>query len=264
MKQSRYLIIRRVLQITILMLFATSSYFKWNILRGNYSSALFLDQLHLTDPYATLQMLLSGFIISSKIFIGALTVLVIYAFLGGRLFCSFVCPYNIISDTILFIRRKSSFFASINFKVSNTIRYYFLLLSLILSIVLGVKAFELVNPISILFRAIIFGIGSSWAVILGLVLFDLVVMKSGWCGHLCPIGAFYSIIGKFGVLKVYHKKDKCTLCNKCFDLCPEVHVLDIVGKRDGKIDLGDCTKCGRCIEICSDNALNFTNSYKKQ
>jgi hypothetical protein len=37
----------------------------------------------------------------------------------------------------------------------------------------------------------------AWAVLLAVFLFDLFVMRHGWCGHLCPVGAFYSLIGRF-------------------------------------------------------------------
>ena len=77
-------------------------------------------------------------------------------------------------------------------------------------------------------------------------------------GHLCPLGAFYSVIGKFSLLKVKHIKDNCTSCMKCFQVCPEEQVLDIVTKADGYIKSGECTNCARCIEVCHDKALKFS------
>jgi ferredoxin-type protein NapH len=130
-----------------------------------------------------------------------------------------------------------------------------------LSAIFAVAAFEVISPIGFLHREIIFGIGSGWAVILMLVFFDFGIVKNGWCGHLCPLGAFYSLVGRFGLLKVKHNKDNCTNCNKCFVVCPEVQVLSIVGKEDGFVTSGECTNCLRCIEVCDDDALNFSIKY---
>ena len=89
-------------------------------------------------------------------------------------------------------------------------------------------------------------------------LFDLFVLKNGFCGHICPIGATFSLLGKFSVLKVKHKVQNCTKCMKCIEVCPEKQVLDMIGKRDARVTQMACIKCGRCIDVCGDNALSFS------
>ncbi|MFT8144368.1 4Fe-4S binding protein, partial [Salmonella enterica subsp. enterica serovar Enteritidis] len=59
----------------------------------------------------------------------------------------------------------------------------------------GIAAFELVSPIGILHRGVIFGMGMGGAAVLSIFLFDLFAVKNGWCGHVCPLGGFYSLIG---------------------------------------------------------------------
>ena len=263
MKSKRFLITRRILQLTILLLFIIAHYIDLNILTGNYSSAKILDKVPLADPFAVMQMLFSGYLLKMDALWGALIILVFYMLAGGRVFCSWVCPYNMISDGILYLRRKLSFLNETNIRFSKRIRLYALVISLLMSTILGFAAFEMVNPISSFYRAMIFGVTASFVGVAVLVLFDMAIMKNGWCGHLCPIGAFYSLIGKWGVLKVYHDVRKCTSCNDCFKVCHEVQVLDIIGKEDGHILSDDCTKCGRCIEVCREDALIFTNRYKK-
>jgi len=264
LKNSKYLISRRIVQLSILLLFFGGNYFGWKILIGNYSSATLLDEVLLSDPYATLQILASGFIGATDLFIGALIVLLFYAVIGGRVFCSWVCPVNMLSDFSLWLRKKLELKSKSILKLSRNVRYYILALSFILSAIIGVAAFEIISPISIFHRAIIFGVGGSWAVILALFIFDLTIVKNGWCGYICPLGAFYSVVGKYGLLKVYHEKDKCTLCNKCFEVCPEVQVLSIIGKKDGYIKSGECTNCAQCIDVCDDDALKFSINYLKK
>jgi len=252
----RYLIARRLVQVGLLALFFGANHFGWTLMKGNYSSALLFETVPMSDPYAVLQIFTSGLIISIDILIGAVIVLLIYGLLFGRIFCSWICPMNIIADIAIWLNNKFDFKSSLTF--SRKTRYGLVVLGLILSPILGYAAFEAISPISMLHRGVIFGFGLSWTIIGSIFLFDLAITKYGWCGHLCPLGAFYSVTGKFSLLKVKHIKDNCTSCMKCFQVCPEEQVLHIVTKVDGYIKSGECTNCARCIEVCHDKALKFS------
>ncbi len=254
-RKYRFLIARRFVQIGLLLLFVGGNYFNWTILKGNYSSGLFLDTIPLTDPYAVLQILFSGFMAGTDLLIGAAIILLIYGFLFGRVFCSWICPINIIADAAIFTSNKLA--SKPKMKLSRRTRYGAMILGLILSTLLGISAFEAINPIAILHREIIFGLGTGWTIIVALFIFDVTITKHGWCGHLCPLGAFYSLISRFSLLKIKHNNDNCTNCMKCFAVCHEPQVLSIIGKQNGLIKSGECTNCGRCVEVCEDNALNF-------
>jgi ferredoxin-type protein NapH len=152
----------------------------------------------------------------------------------------------------------------LKFPASRKLRYWIFALSIIVSAISGIAAFEIISPIAILHRGIIFGFGFGWAAIVIVFLFDLVILENGWCGYICPLGGFYSFISKFNLIKINHIKENCTLCMKCKKICPERQVLYIVGKESGYISSGECTNCGRCIEVCDDNSLKFSlNKYKK-
>ena len=69
-------------------------------------------------------------------------------------------------------------------------------MTLLGSTLTGVVLWELINPISMLHRGLIFGLGAAWTVVLSVFLFDLFVMSRGWCGRLCPVGAFYNLLGR--------------------------------------------------------------------
>jgi len=252
----RFLILRRIVQLILLFLFLGGNVFGWHILRGNYSSGVLFDKIHLSDPYATLQILATGFVVGADVLIGAVIVIVLYGLVFGRMFCSWVCPMNIISDTAIFASKKLQVNNTLSF--SRKTRYGVMVLGLVLSLILATPAFEIISPVSMLHRAIIYGFGGAWAVILAVFLFDFAVTRFGWCGHICPIGAFYALVGKFSILKVKHKADNCTDCGKCFDVCHEVQVLSIINKKSGYIKSSECTNCMRCIEVCDDNALNLS------
>jgi ferredoxin-type protein NapH len=94
-------------------------------------------------------------------------------------------------------------------------------------------------------------------------LFDLFVMRHGWCGHLCPMGAFYSLAGSVSLVRVRaDNRDKCNDCMECYEVCPEPHVLPPALKGAGRglppvVLSGDCTNCGRCIDVCSEDVFRF-------
>ncbi|GBE30181.1 MAG TPA: quinol dehydrogenase ferredoxin subunit NapH [Bacteroidetes bacterium] len=254
----RYLLLRRLTQTVILVLFVLASSKVVNVLNGDFSFALFLDKLPLADPYAVLQMFFAGAKITIDVLIGAGIVFFFYALLAGRVFCSWVCPVNMVTDLAGFLRRKWKIGESGGSRNwPRSIRYWAFALGLILSLVFGMTAFEMISPIGIFHRGIIYGMELGWFVIVGLFLFDLLVLKNGFCGHICPLGGFYSATTRFSLLRVRHIKDACTLCMLCKDVCPEKQVLHLVGKKDGIVESGECTNCGRCVEVCDDDSLKF-------
>jgi ferredoxin-type protein NapH len=262
--KKKYLIARRIVQISLLVLFLGGNYWGWTVLKGNLSAATLFDTISLADPFAVMQILAAGFISASDVLVGAITIFALYAIIGNRTFCGWVCPMNMVTDLARWFGNKFGLLEKTKIRLNRNYRYWFLVLSLVLSFVLGYAAFEMISPIGILHRSIIFGIGSGWVIVVAIFLLDMGVVKNAWCGHLCPLGAFYSVTGRYGLLKIKHDAEKCTKCNDCFPLCPEVQVLAIVGKSSGYIKSGECTNCGRCIEACKDDALRFSMNYVKK
>ena len=258
-KHYRFLILRRITQITIMLLYIGGNIWGWKMLQGNLSSSMVLGTIPLSDPFAALQMFSAGAVMATNILVGAAIITTFYLVVGGRVFCSWVCPVNMITDAANYIRRVSGLNQIQKRQpATRNMRYWVLALSLILSYILGVTAFEFISPISITHRAIIFGLGFGWAAMLVIFLFDLFILKNGWCGHICPLGGFYSVLGKFSLIRVDHNEEKCTVCMKCKEVCPEKEVLFMVGKSSEQVLMGECINCGRCVEVCDDDALNFS------
>ncbi|MBI5055791.1 MAG: quinol dehydrogenase ferredoxin subunit NapH [Nitrospirae bacterium] len=261
----KYLIARRFSQVGILFLFFAGNAFDWKVLRGDLSSARALNAIPLSDPFAVLQNSFAGAALAKDAIIGAVIIFLFYALTGGRLFCGWVCPVNMLSDLANKLRRLFKFDEQWkSWEIKRQTRYWMTGLSLILSAVLGVAAFEWVSPIGALHRGIIYGMGFGWSFMLIVFLFDLFAVKNGFCGHVCPLGGFYALTGRFGFLRICYDKDKCTLCMKCLDICPERQVLHMVGKQSGAVLSGECINCGRCVEVCKDNAVQFGNIYSKK
>ncbi len=261
----KYLILRRISQFGILALFLLGPWFGIWIVKGNLSSSLTLDTLPLTDPFVLLQTVFAGHSVADDALIGALIVVVFYILVGGRVFCSWVCPVNIVTDAASWFRCKLGV-KTTSGGVSNKLRYWLLATVMLSAFITGTLIWELVNPVSILHRGIIFGMSFGWFLIAFIFLFDLFVVKNGWCSRICPMGAFYSLLGKSSLLRIRAKdRDKCTDCLECFVICPESQVINPALKgKDGSIVLdGNCTNCGRCIDICEPNVFSYSTRFKK-
>ncbi|WP_163533363.1 quinol dehydrogenase ferredoxin subunit NapH [Helicobacter suis] len=251
----RYLIARRIVQIGILLLFmSTSAGF---ILKGNLSASMLFNTIPLSDPFATLQVFLASLHVDMLVLLGALLIGAIYGLFLGRSFCSWVCPINLIVDFAAWVRRKFAF-KGVSLTLPKNLRYILLVLSLALSFILSLPAFESVSYIGIVQRGIIYGT-ASWLIV-GFFLFcvDTFLGDRLICSRLCPLGAFYSVIGRYALLKVEHNAMRCTKCDLCLEICPEMQVLWMVGVESVAVNSGECIRCGRCIEVCEDDALHFS------
>lgn len=263
----RYLILRRVSQLGILALFLLGPLAGIWIVKGNLASSLTLDVLPLTDPLVLLQVLFTGHLPEASAIIGAAIVLAFYLFVGGRVFCSWVCPVNIVTDMAEWLRRKLNIKNSANF--SSNSRYWLLGGILLVAAITGSVAWELINPVSMVYRGLVFGMGLAWGVVAAVFLLDLLVGRRAWCGRLCPVGAFYGLLGEGALLRVSaSKREQCDDCMDCFAICPEHQVIRPALKGADKgigplITSGNCTNCGRCIDVCARDVFEFTIRFPR-
>lgn len=265
MKPPSYLVLRRISQLAILGLLLLGPLAGVWIVKGNLNFSYTLDFLPLTDPYVLSQSLLAGHVPASRALIGAAILLACYALVGGRVYCAWVCPMNIVTDAAAWLRGRLGVRSGV--LVSRSVRSWILGMTLVLAAATGTIAWELVNPVSMLHRGLIFGLGAAWAVVLAVFLFDAFVAKRGWCGHLCPVGAFYGLLGHVALLRVAApRRAECNDCMDCYAACPEPQVITpaLKGEKTGAspvILAGACTNCGRCIDVCSKNVFELGTRF---
>ena len=133
-----------------------------------------------------------------------------------------------------------------------------LALALALSAIAGVAAFDWISPIAMLHREIVYGAGLGLTSALGVFLFDAFVLKHGWCGHLCPLGAFWSLAGRGAQVRVAFDDASCTRCGDCLKVCPEPRVLNFnEAAAAGMVRHGECTNCAACIAVCPESSLRL-------
>lgn len=260
----KYLLLRRLSQIMFLLIFLVGPWFGLWIVKGNLAGSLTLGVLPLTDPLVLLQGIAAQHWPELTAITGALIVGVSYALIGGRVYCSWVCPINPVTDGAYWLHDRLGL--KKGWQPKKTTRYWILGMVLIVSALTGTIAWELVNPITMLQRGLIFGIGFAWTFVIAAFLFDLFVSRRGWCGHLCPVGAFYGLLGSKSLLRISARnRAACDDCMDCFAVCPEMHVITpaLRGKgTDTPLILSpDCTNCGRCIDVCSVDVFRFTHRF---
>jgi len=260
MRSLRLLLPRRALQLGVLLLFWLGFTLHLGVLTGNYSASLLFRSIPLADPFAVLQILFAGHLPHSQLLLGAGLVLALYLLLGGRVFCSWVCPVNLLTDLAAWLRRRLRLGGQLN--LPRSLRYWILGLALPVSWLSGAAASEWISPLGMLQRELIYGLGLGWLLLAGIFLLDLLVVRQGWCGRICPLGAFYGLLGRLAVLRVGFSSERCDRCMDCVLICPENQVLDFDRLGDkGLILSGDCTNCGRCIEVCHSSALCYTHRF---
>lgn len=260
-QRQRWLLLRRTTQFALLGLFLLGPWFGIWWVKGNLAASRWFGVLPLADPYIALQSLLATHHITATAALGTALVAVFYALVGGRAYCSWVCPVNVITDVAHWCRERLHL--PPGWRPQRALRGWLLLMTLAVSAISGGIAWELVNPVTMVQRALVFGMGLAWAIVAAVFLFDLLVSRRGWCGHLCPVGAFYGLLGKRAVIRVAaHAREACTDCGDCFAVCPEPQVITPALRGTGSatrlvLDT-DCTNCGRCIDVCADDVFKFT------
>lgn len=237
----------------------------WYI-RGSTGATRVLDWFSLADPLAALEMTLARKTIEPNLWIAAGLILILYVLLG-RAYCAWACPLGLILDLNNSLRswvgkklrRRRIKLPEV--ALSKNIKYWVLAVTLLLSLITSLPVFLLISPINILARALIYGgTAAAWFVVIILVL-EWIAPRV-WCKSICPLGAFYSLVGRFGVFRVtidQEKEKQGKQCKLCAYNCPMG--IDIVGEQVNRgyasiID-GECTRCGVCTDVCVRGSLRL-------
>ncbi|MFH0283016.1 quinol dehydrogenase ferredoxin subunit NapH [Vibrio alginolyticus] len=253
----RFLILRRLCQFTIIALFMAGP--TLGILTGNLSSSMLLDTVSLSDPLIVLQALATGHVPEFNALLGVVIVVAFYAILAPRAFCAWVCPLNIVTDLAAWLRRKFNIKAS--YRWSPMIRYWLIPVLMLGSALSGAILWTWLDPVAALHRGLVFGMGAGWVLIALVFVLDLLLVEHGWCGHLCPLGATYGVIGRKSLLRVTAvRREDCTKCMDCFYICPEPEVLrQPLKEGDRRVMDQNCISCGRCLDVCPEHVFEFKN-----
>ncbi len=249
-------------------LFWLSFTFDIGVLEGSLSGSRFFG-IYLMDPFNALQEMFIGSrtgyfaMLTTNFFIGFFIILLFYFLLGGRTFCSWLCPYHFIAEHAeklhdYLVKKKKIKEHTYNI----SIKYIFWVGFLLLAFFTKTLVFENINMVGIISRAIIYGPGLLLLWVVAMLLFEIVYAKRFWCRYVCPIGVTYSALGRITPMAVKFDLDKCGHCRDCQDVCLVPHELWFVKRGEASKEVHytgmDCTRCGLCIDVCYGDALKFS------
>jgi len=242
-------------------LFVASYWLDLQLVEGALTASRVLG-FHFADLNSALQLMLAHKHVVLNLVIGVSTVLLLYVIVGGRSFCSWVCPYHFLSELAEMVHLKLAGKKLVrDHDLDRRLRIVMFFVLALIAFVSGYPLFESISPVGILSRALTYGliVGLIWVALLLLV--EIFWSRRMWCRYVCPIGLGYGVAGIVAPVRVMYNAEKCLHEGKCRQVCLVPHVLDMTKlgfARDLKTPIGsDCTRCAMCIEVCPTSALTF-------
>jgi ferredoxin-type protein NapH len=243
------------------LLFTVSFWLDIQILEGSLTASRLLG-FHLADPYSSGLVMLSDRHLAVNLLIGAGTTILFWGLVGGRAFCSWVCPYHLAAELAEKLHlRLASRGLVVDHAFHRGVRVVFWVVFALLALLTGHTLFLTLNPIGVLSRAIVYGPPLALAWVALLLLFEIVYSRRAWCKYVCPIGLTYGLVGAQAPVRVTYNLENCAHEGECRKVCEVPHVLEMTIKgraEDVETDVGpDCTRCGMCVDICPTESLRY-------
>jgi ferredoxin-type protein NapH len=247
--------------IAVNCLFVLSFSMNIQLLEGALTASRFAG-FHMADLNSALQVMLAHKMVLINLLIGIVTIVILWFILGGRTFCSWVCPYHLLAEWAekLHLWLVARGLAK-NYSFHRGVRAVFYVIFALLALLTGYTVYEFISPTGILSRAIIYGPTFALIWVFFLLLFEILLSRRAWCRYVCPIGITYGMVGVLSPLRVTYNLTDCKHEGDCRNVCLVPHVLDLTIKNrslDVEVGLGaDCTRCGLCIDACPTSSLSF-------
>ena len=280
--RGRYTKLRRLLQLTILSLFAFQLVYTGRIIIGSLASSRILDTIPMMDAWAWTEQAVATHSPTLESVTAVLVVATLYLVVLGRFFCGWVCPMDLLFS--LFERKLSTAKAGrlsrphTPGRLEKLAPLAAMAVYLALSVALGQPFFTSVSPVKSTTElaetlvGVVYNIpGASLALAMGwldIVAFALIAniiaeyvfgVKRFWCRFICPIGNLYGFLGnRHSLLTVrVRQPEHCLGCNICSLSCPmSIDLLPYI--REGRpVDDYRCFRCGRCAEVCPHHVLEL-------
>lgn len=226
---------------------------------------------------------------------GVILFLVLLTLVGGRIYCSVICPLGVFQDIVARIGKGKKKMPYTYSKPKNWLRYVMLIL-LVVAFIAGVHAFvALLDPYGIygrmannIFQPIwIWGNNLLAAIaermdsyafyrtdvwlkslptfIIAIAMAVLVIVlawRNGrtYCNTICPVGTILGFLSRFSLFRISIDKEKCNKCTLCARNCK----ASCIDTANYQVDHSRCVACMNCIGKCKKDAIHYRFAYAKK
>jgi len=265
---------RRTVQTSIAVFFALIPLLNANGFKfvwGNFLNT-HIGSLTFSDPLAVLQVMISNRIIPPGLLLGAGLVLGI-SFFFGIVFCSWMCPFGLLSELTNTLARRSKLGKNINIKfLKNAPAVKLIIFCAGFTAVFLFFRSPALNQVSLPFQySNIFQymfmqkyiFGATWFLIMVLSI-EFIFCKRLWCRWICPQSVLIIIAGRLNPLglKIIFKQKNC-ISAKASPPCQKACSLDLDPRKIVLTNQLQCNNCGDCIDACRKTGKAIDFGFKK-
>ncbi|MDR3259493.1 MAG: 4Fe-4S binding protein [Fusobacteriaceae bacterium] len=177
--------------------------------------------------------------------------IIIWFFVGGRLFCGKMCPIGYLQDFIYKIPSPVKITTFKGDKYLRLIKYGDIILDLI-------QIFAMIFSVSYVLEQIGSKIPSVIGIIINIGIFIICfILRRPFCKYFCKIGAVSSLFNKISLYKYKANVDKCIKCGACSKIC-KMNIIPYEIKNDL-----ECIRCGLCKKVCPKDVIISGINIKK-
>ncbi len=242
---------------------------RYSYVYGNFLS-FHMFGIPFADPLAILQLSIKNLYLTADNVVGALLPLLLAVFFG-TVFCSWICPFGLLSELGQKISKKvfpqksnGNFLKQRGFPFKIAI------------FTLGFIGFFIFSTTPILnqlsmpawytrFFQYYFGqdfISACYLFVFGVLTVEFILGRRLWCRYICP-QSILIILGKQinrNRMKVRFEAEKC-ICKPGYEQCDAACTLSLKPKNLPPVEF-ECNNCGDCIVACQNRgkALSFSQS----
>jgi polyferredoxin len=193
------------------------------------------------------------------------------AVLLKRGFCSWVCPFGLLTE---YLNRLHRIIFRKNIRLPAWLDYplrslkYLLLAFFLWAVILQMNAvaleyfiyspYNMVADIKMLH--FFTGISTLTLWVLAILVGLSILIRNFWCRYLCPYGALLGLLSFASLFKIHRNDATCTQCRRCTRTCP----VDIKVHKTRCVISDECHACLKCVAVCPEEDTLYISATNRR